>query len=83
VNPLKASQPVGASLAFLGIKPRHSDAARLAGLHRIRQGVFRASLSRTHPVADHRHGSGVDGDERGRERDSGPESHLRKKANQR
>ena len=51
---------VGASLAFLGLAAAMPHAARLAGLHGLRQGLLRAPLPRADPAADHGDGSGVD-----------------------
>jgi nitrogenase molybdenum-iron protein NifN len=50
VNPLKASQPIGAALAFPRPAPGDSDAARIAGLYGFRQGVLGAPLPRTDPL---------------------------------
>jgi nitrogenase molybdenum-iron protein alpha/beta subunit len=68
VNPLKVSQPIGASLAFLGLN-------RCLPLMHGSQGctafgkVFRAPFSRADPVANDGHGSGVEHHGRRRQRD--------------
>ena len=66
VNPLKASQPIGGSLATLGFNRVNADAARLARLHRFCQSIFCTPFQGTHSFAKHGDGSGQFGDGRGR-----------------
>jgi nitrogenase molybdenum-cofactor synthesis protein NifE len=78
VNPLKASQPIGAALAFLGLRGRFPMLHGSQGCTAFRQGVSGAPLSRTDPAADDGDGPGVGDHERRRERHRRPARALRK-----
>jgi nitrogenase molybdenum-iron protein NifN len=59
VNPLKASQPIGAALAFLGLRNCIPMLHGSQGCTAFGKVFLRAPFPRTDSAADHGHGSGV------------------------